>query len=131
MPSLRIAVPLLMLPLLSGPTFAGPPEGASGKMMMDKVEDGLRKYQQARTERHRAVLLEGLARIEDARVAVLLGETLADRQSDVATNAACLLLLNFIPTRELSREDTHLATARTWWKANEADLRRRAKQLPQ
>ena len=40
-----LAVPMMMAPL--GRAVAGPPEGLSGAMELDKVADGLRQYQRA------------------------------------------------------------------------------------
>ena len=125
---------LLMLAVtltLPGTALAGPPEGVSGKMVLDKVGDGLRRYRMATNRVVRIRWLKNLAPTHDPRVAVTLGEALADTEIDEV--AAWELRSHYRTTRgslpinkdELMKEST------TWWKANEADLRRRAKQLPQ
>jgi hypothetical protein len=130
MPSLRIAVPLLMLPLLSGPTFAGPPEGASGKMVLDEVADGLRRYQQEKDGGRRLAWLKRLAPARDVRVAVALGEAV-DGPAGLLSGEAVVLLLAHYDIGAMSPLEDLSGAVRRWWKANKADLRRRAKQLPQ
>jgi hypothetical protein len=113
--------------LLHGTMRAGPPEGASGKMALDKVADGLRKYRNAATAEQRAVLLYNLAETRDVRVAVALGEALSD--AELGDGAAIMLACCYRPQPRLLFADA-IGESRRWWKANEADLRRRAAQLP-
>ena len=40
---------------------AGPPEGVSGKMVLDEVADGLRQYRKEKDQGKRVKLLERLA----------------------------------------------------------------------
>ena len=116
---------LAMLALaLPGRAVAGPPEGVSGKMMFDEVADGLRKYRKKKDVEKRYKMLEKLAPTKDARVAIAIME--AGR----ADFRVYRLLAEFFVqgTRFEEGSRYHLGD---WWTANEADLRRRAKQLPQ
>jgi hypothetical protein len=132
MPRMFAAVPLLVLALgLPGTALAGPPEGVSGKMVLDKVADGLRQYRQAKGLAVRKRLLKKLAPTHDPRVAVTLGEALAD--SEIDEFAAWELRSHYRTTRGSLpiNKDELMTESTTWWHANGADLRRRAKQLPQ
>ena len=59
---------------LPGEAIAGPPEGVSGKMVLDEVAEGLRRFRRDEDWIKRLRLLERLAPTQDPRVAVLLGE---------------------------------------------------------
>ena len=75
MPRMFAVVPLLVLALsLPGKAIAGPPEGVSGKMVLDEVADGLRKYRKEKDAVKRLRLLERLATTRDPRVAIVLVE---------------------------------------------------------
>jgi len=127
---------LASLLLLPGQALAGPPEGVSGRMALapDEVADGLRKYRLTKGRKERGDLLcrLALASSKDPRVAVALGEALGDKDlSPLARDllAGCgyvmppdVIVLVIGPEPYYFAED--------WWKANEADLRRRAKALP-
>jgi hypothetical protein len=131
MPSLLIAVPLLVLTLaLSGPTLAGPPEGVSGKMVMarDEVADELRKYRQEILPTARLRWLKKHASTKDPRVALAIGEATTDPDPTLSLWSRILLFNNVIDSPKPSMTLGELAV---WWKENGADLRRRAKQLPQ
>jgi hypothetical protein len=141
------AVLLAALALLPpGTALAGPPEGASGKMVQDDVADGLRKYKLQRNESNRARQLKKLSEIIDARVMMAVGESLTDTSQEVRRAAADVVffryaggcVLRVIPPPEQVEKG-----ARQWWVRyeaeirrwradveNEADLRRRAAQLP-
>ena len=129
MPSLLNAVPLLVLALaMPGKALAGPPEGVSGKMVLDVVADGLRKYEREKDGRKRLLMMARLAATGDPRVAITLGE-LIDTEDELEDGAFILLLRYYVPRPAgsiVGGDWVH-----PWWEKNEADLRRRAKQLPQ
>jgi hypothetical protein len=132
-----------------GEAVAGPPEVVSGKMVLDEVADGLRRYRRVKDEGKRVECLEKLALSRDVRVAVALGEYLDGERDkpdylegdsrERCSLVARLLYLHYTdrkdvdPEKKLSdffRRDLEEATGHFWWRENEADLRRRAKQLP-
>ncbi len=141
MPKIIAAVLMLAtLALLSpGRAVAGPPEGVSGKMTFDEVADALRKYRKETDEGKRMGWLWKLAPTRDPRVAVALGEAFAAGRpprmpgapfyvTGLDTVAAMGLIENrFPPTQP---PDLNWDVVRQWWRDNEADLRRRAAQLP-
>jgi len=120
------AVPLTLalLPGLAPRIVAGPPDGASGNMVLDEVADGLRKYRKEKDPEKRAAWLE--------RVALALGEAREESDRTVARAASIALFELYCPPGELETITLASLWVRTgdWWKANEADLRRRAKELP-
>ena len=119
---------LAALALLSpGRAVAGPPERVSGKMVLDKVEDGLRNYRKAKDRSSRAVRLIQLADTasDDPRVALAIGEAFADVSGSLRALAGDLACEHYLPISE-----AHLPGIIQWWAKNEADLRRRAAQLP-
>ena len=140
-----VTLPLFaMLPLLAvlalampGTALAGPPEAVSGKMVLDEVAEKLRRCGKEPDEDRRLELLFRLARSEsrDPRVAVALGEFLQTSRDEVNQVDAAILVFRLYGLRLRSsrdgRGDPFVRDARAWWKENEADLRRRAKQLPQ
>jgi hypothetical protein len=75
-----------------------------------------------------------LAPTRDARVAVALGEALGDAALEVRSAAAAGLLGHYIGLADLLAKPparlTEEQEALRWWKGHEADLRRRAKELP-
>jgi hypothetical protein len=128
----------LMLVLLAvlTPTnaIAGPPEGVSGRIVLDDVADGLRRYRKEKDPEKGLLWLEVLARTQDVRVEVVLGEL---REAGVAKGASgevnrlgfaahCLLQKHY--GLSIYKTDKEM---RKWWRDNEADLHRRAKQLAQ
>jgi hypothetical protein len=121
--------PLAALALvLPGRAVAGPPEGASGRMVFDEVADGLRKYRAEQDQEKRYERLRRLAPTHDPRIAVVLGESL-DSQEDILCVVACRLLdQHFVTGPKPPARRVHRVS--DWWDAHEADLRRRAKQLP-
>jgi hypothetical protein len=124
---------LLLLAVLALPPHqatAGPPEGASGKMVLDQVADGLRNYRAEKDAGKRSLLMDRLAATGDPRVAVVLGELMRDEKEG---DGAETTLGIFFACRPHSSVQCHTFTSqqvRLWWHANEADLRRRAAQLP-
>jgi hypothetical protein len=122
-------LPLLAVLALTLPAkaVAGPPEVVSGKMVFDEVADRLRKCRKEKDEGRTMALLRNLAPTNDPRVAVALGELLSGRDEEVGSEATLLLRQGF---RFDITSNRYREMARAWWKKNEADLRRRAKQLP-
>jgi hypothetical protein len=119
--AVRLAALALLLP---GKAVAGPPEGASGKMVYDGVADGLRQYRSEKDQDRRYEWLERLAPTKDPRVAIVLYEAAKeDNRLD------SLLAEFFVAGTPFQRGTRYYVT--DWWEANEANLRRRAKQLPQ
>jgi hypothetical protein len=132
---MRSAVLQLLVGLVlssPGQTAAGPPDRPLGKMVLDKVADGLRRYRMARTPESRIAWLRKLAPIRDARVAVALGESISSDDIDVSRWAIGLVFTHYeAELPEVSGTSPISGMVFGWWKENEADLRRRAKQLPQ
>jgi hypothetical protein len=143
--TLTAAVLLALLALLTpGEAVAGPPEGASGKMVFDEVADGLRQYRKATSLAVRIKWLEKLTPTRDPRVVIAICEAFEagtqwwgrvpppDKMDEekLGDTARRLQWVNFVPTYGFfcgNGLDVHLLD---WWKKNEADLRRRAAQLP-
>jgi hypothetical protein len=117
-----LALPLLAL-LVAAPAAAGPPEAVSGRMVFDVVADGLRKYARETDPEMRARRLAALAPSQDPRVAVALGEAMQDPSPAVLAAA-------FRGAAAHYGAGTSTAEVCAWWKQNEADLRRRAQELP-
>jgi hypothetical protein len=122
-----LALPLLAL-LVMAPAAAGPPEGVSGRMAFDEVADGLRRYRLETDSARRRAWLRRLAPAQDARVAVALGDALAD--ADPHYLAAWLLCEYYVPDAKPAFPELAHLPAAEWWEQNEPDLRRRAKLLP-
>jgi hypothetical protein len=127
------ALPLLAtLALLTpGEAAAGPSEGASGKMVLDEVVDGLRRYRAATNPATRIKWLEKLAPTGDPRVAVELYDFWFDDTAvdfDLRKRALISLACSF--ARGTRFDDGICISVTEWWTENEADLRRRAAQLP-
>jgi hypothetical protein len=117
--------------LLPGKAPAGPPEGASGKMAFDRVGAGLDRYRRERDLSKQLRWLERLAPSGDPRVGVALGEYVSDDNPHAARQIVALLLLrHFVPAAAQRDYFLHGPDTGHWWRANEADLRRRAAQLP-
>jgi hypothetical protein len=122
-PIAAVALPLLAALAVVTPSGAGPPERPSGRMSFDAVTDGLRRYAQETDDSKRIAWLEKLAPTRDPRVALLIWEYPPDEITPSQfIGLRRLLLRYYVPPGE--RLDG-------WWRANEADLRRRAKRLPQ
>jgi hypothetical protein len=134
-----VTLPLLAVLALSlpGMAVAGPPDGVSGKMVLDQVADGLRRYRKESDEDRRLELLNQLAPSRDPRVAIALGEFLGCAADEVNQFDAALLICRHygaplqFSKNGLSRGSEFVRGAGVWWEKNEADLRRRARQLPQ
>ncbi len=118
---LLAAVPLLF----AGPAaFAGPPERPAARATLDEVADGLRRYRREQDPRRRRELLWKLAPLPDPRVAVALGEVLAG--SDCPYPEIRFLADFHLPESKRGSTDA----VWDWWRENEAELRRRARELP-
>jgi hypothetical protein len=121
---------LALLALLAPPAVAGPPEGVSGRMVLDEVVAGLMRYRCETDQAKRWDLLANLARTRDPRVAVVLGELLDHGNDCEQVEAACLIILHYQRREPPACLTGIVPPIRAWWKKNEADLRRRAKELP-
>ena len=84
----RLALLALVVPCKG---LAGPPPLPAGKMVLDEVADGLRKYRLQRSEDGRIACLKRLAPTGDPRVKAVLKEATSDRSAPIA-NAAWNLL---------------------------------------
>jgi hypothetical protein len=115
---------LLLLSLATSLRAAPADAPADGRMVLDEVADGLRRYHGTKHEAPRRELLWRLASTRDPRVAVLLGEGLAS--SDYPFHELTLLARFYLPA-EMGRSTDAVWD---WWRAHEADLRRRANELP-
>jgi hypothetical protein len=127
---MRLAAAGLCLMLVGPDCSAGPPGGPAGEMVFDTVADGLRRYRQEKDPEKRIRGLEKLAATRDPRVAVALHELANDLSETerVRIEATFLLARKFIYGSRFDwGGEVHTGE---WWKANEAELRRRAKQLP-
>lgn len=121
----KASLALTLVALLPVPLAAGPPEGPSARMVFDEVADGLRQFRAEQDETKRVEWIGKLARTRDPRVAIALAG--ARTTFDVVgAQAHMMLAIYFVPPGMKSSEDIVDA----WWKENEADLRRRASQLP-
>jgi hypothetical protein len=128
--SLTLAILFLPAP---GMASARPPEGASGKMVLDEVADGLRKYRKEPDPERRLDRLTRLAPTGDPRVAVALAEAMNVGEWWYRGWACTLLFRHFENRAPIERHrhgDLIDPIVERWWKENEADLRRRAAQLP-
>jgi hypothetical protein len=98
-------------------------------MVLDDVANGLRKYRNGKDPEKRLQLLTRLATTRDPRVTVELGEMLSsDSEGDVYV--ACMLILKHQFTPRSYSPGEFYGLPPKWWKENEADFRRRAKQFP-
>jgi hypothetical protein len=124
---------LVALALLSpGTVVAGPPEPVSGRLVLDEVSEGLRRYRQEADESRRVARLRKLAATRDPRVGVAMGEYLSrGGPFPHQISVAWLLTEHFIPSPVIYDDVIEQTrAARVWWRDNEADLRRRAARLP-
>ena len=131
----KIIAAMLMLAtvavLTTGKATAGPPEGASGKMVLDEVADGLRRYRKETDVSKRLEWLRRLAPSGDVRVLVALCEALEDATDDRFVSEAKGLIVDhyFHPSRR--RRGILADLDIMWgWESCKDDMRRRAAQLP-
>jgi hypothetical protein len=140
-PIAAVALPLLAALAVETPSGAGPPARPSGRMSFDAVADGLRQYRKERDEEKRIAWLRRLAPSHDPRVAVELWEMFAwvrgKRTATIRQVARDCLAEYYVPSEGrmpsgVTQPDEERATAVcSWWSRSGADVRRRAKQLPQ
>jgi hypothetical protein len=136
------SLPLFVALALPSPgrAFSGPPEEVSGKMEFDEVAEGQRKYHKEKDPKKRLAWLQTLGATGDPRVALALVDA-ADNQNgdDLDCEAADILWWRYASPdaasfRGLVNHDVIKAPPekgfRPWWKANGADVRRRAALLP-
>jgi hypothetical protein len=137
MPKTLLVLPVLVslfTLLMPARAVAELPEEGSGQMVVDEVREGLQQYQKEKDVGKRIKLLEKLAPTRDSRVAVMLGDVLDGpiiigedgRAQNRAEHTASHLLLKKYYLPPQCDQAPH-----DWFKRNEADLRRRAMQLPQ
>jgi hypothetical protein len=141
--AVAVGCDLLVLALLSpGAAVAGPPEGVSGKLKTasDEVSEGLRGYRKEKSPEKRLARLQKLAATGDPRVALALVDAANNQNGDDLDCEAADVLWWYYASPDAAN---HRPVAnpdivspppgkgfRTWWKANEADIRRRAARLP-
>lgn len=132
MPRTFAAVVLLTMLALLSPVkaVAAPLEKASGKMVFDEVEEGLRHYREERDEEKRLAILARLAPSRDLRVAVALGDASEDGPAQVQNTTYDLLFRYFLPDPVEVDFIDQIDASYDWWEKNKTDLRRRAAQLP-
>ncbi len=121
---------LLLLLAVAAAAPALPPDGVPGRMVLDEVADGLRRYQKEKSPVKRVSWLRRLAPMQDPRVALVLAQALTDRSPEVRSAGAAGLLGHYAelitePSPNLTDEQEGLR----WWKKHEAELRRRARQF--
>src|SRR5262245_45647908 len=133
---------LAALALLSpGWVVAGPPERVTGKLMLvsDGVSEGLRKCRQEKDPKKRLALLQTLGATGDPRVALALVDAANNHNGDDLDCEAAEVLWWYYasPAAAAHRGRVNQDIIpppgkgfRPWWKANEADVRRRAARLP-
>jgi hypothetical protein len=134
---------LAALALLSpGWVFAGPPERVAGKLMLvsDKVSEGLRTCRQEKDPKKRLALLQTLGATGDPRVALALVDAANNANGDDLDCEAADVLWWYYASPDAAshrgRVNQDVIPAppgmgfRPWWKAHEADVRRRAARLP-
>ena len=139
---------LAALAVLSpGWVVAGPPERVMGNLMLvsdgvaDGVSVGLRKCRQEKDPRKRLALLETLGATGDPRVALALFDAANNKNGDdLDCEAADVLWWYYAsPAAAAHRGRVNQDIIpppsgkgfRPWWKANGAEVRRRAARLPE
>jgi hypothetical protein len=127
---MMMLVALALLATLAPSAFAGPPDGASGQMVLDEVADGVRQYRKETDSEKRIQWLEKLAPTRDPRVALTLAAALTDHLAWFRRHASLLLLQYYDGRRLIAIHEDTVDTAQCWLEKNEADLRRRARELP-
>jgi hypothetical protein len=122
------------------PAAAGPPEEVSGRMAFDEVADGLRKYHKETDPEKRLAWLQTLGATGDPRVALALVDAANNQNGDdLDCEAADILWWHYASPEAASRRGIanlqvlkapRGSSFRPWWQKNEAELRRRANELP-
>jgi hypothetical protein len=99
---------------------------SSRQVVLDRAGAQLDRYRRETNPAKRAALLRGLAPSRDPRVAVALGEALADRSLAVRVAATYGLLNHHLPAPVERGTEQHMEAVDRWWKANQGRLRRAA-----
>ena len=137
--SLPLFAALALLP--PGRAVARLPEGVSEEVIVfDQVAEGLREYRKEKDPGKRLARLQTLGATGDPRVALALVDAANNRNGDdLDCEAADILWWHYASPDAASRRGIVNLQAlkaprgssfRAWWQKNEADLRRRAKELP-
>jgi hypothetical protein len=121
---------MLLVLVLPGRAVAGPPEGVSGKMVLDGVADGLRRYQKETDPEKRMGWLRRLAPNRDPRVTVALGEAMKPARGKLAIAAGCLMWRHHMSPLYRKSATPNFVEAAEWWVDVEPLLRASARQLP-
>jgi hypothetical protein len=110
---------------------AAPPPAVSSKHVLEPMTEKLIRLRLESDPKRKLALVRQLGPIRDARVTVALMEiVLKARQEDALLMYASSLLCEYhIPEKDLLPAK-FWTVCRLWWENNEADVRRRAKQLP-
>jgi hypothetical protein len=137
------AASFLALALLSqGRALPGPPERATGKLMLvsDDVLEGLRNYRQEKDPKKRLAWLQTFGATGDPRVALALVDAANNQNGDDLDCEAADVLWWYYASPDAAshrgRANSDVVSPppgkgfRPWWKANEADVHRRAARLP-
>jgi hypothetical protein len=129
--SLALTLPGLLLTV--SPADAGPPEGVSGRMVLDELTDKLARLRVEKDPKRELALVKELGPVRDARVTVALMEIVlkTQRADPLVIDVSVLLYQYHIPDNDkISLTAIDWTLCRQWWEKHEADVRRRAAQLP-
>jgi hypothetical protein len=127
-----VALLLAVLSLLpASRVVAGPPPAVSSQLVLEPVTEKLIRLRLESDPKRKLALVKQLGPIRDARVTVALMELVlnAQREDAVLLHATFLLCKYHIPDKDVV-PPKYWTLCRLWWENNEADVRRRAKQLP-
>jgi hypothetical protein len=112
---------------------AGPPEGVSGRMVLDELTEKLARLRVEKDPNRKLALVKELGPVRDPRVTVALMEIVltAQRADPLLIDVSVLLYQYHIPDNDkISLTAIDWTLCRQWWEKHEADVRRRAAQLP-
>jgi hypothetical protein len=123
----------------AGVTAGGPKPGPPAETV-DRVAEGLRKYRKEKGPEKRLACLQTLAASGDPRVALALVDAANNHNGDDLDCEAADLLWWYYASPDAAAHRGRVNRDvvppppgkgfRPWWKANEADVRRRAARLP-
>ena len=123
----------------AGVTAGGPKPGPPAETV-DRVAEGLRKYRKEKGPEKRLACLQTLAASGDPRVALALVDAANNHNGDdLDCEAADILWWHYASPEAASRRGIanlqvlkapRGSSFRPWWQKNEAELRRRANELP-
>jgi hypothetical protein len=129
MPRTLSVLALFALVVSGRPVLAGPPEGPSGQMVLDEVTEALLKFRLEPDLKTRGAMIRRLGPVRDPRVTLALMEVAVDEDSPLHPLAGAMLVEYHIPEKDYVTAKCW-TIARPWCEKNEAEVRRRAKQLP-